>query len=104
MSKIALIRLVNNTDLITEIISTTSDSILIKKPMAVVVIPPQKLAANQGPKVGFLPWLEFSKLDTVNLDRNHVLCIIDPIDEFVTQYRSMVSPIVPSTTPGLIIP
>ena len=91
---IKLIRLLNGEELIAEVVLDTGLKLTVKNPIRIVVMPPKN--NSQAPTVGFAPWMEFSEETEVTLDNSHVLCIMTPIKEFVTQYNSTFS--------GLVLP
>ena len=64
----------------------------IKNPVAIVVIPSKM--DSKTPSVGFAPWAEFSDDKTFRLNYSHILTIMEPIKEFVTQYKATFSGIV----------
>lgn len=104
---IQIIRLLNGEDLLGEVLprSPGSDpsSVTLKNPVRIVVMP-NKLDPKT-PNVGFAPWAEFSDNKTFTLDKAHIVCIMQPIKEFVAQYNNMFSSIVMNPSgPGLIIP
>ncbi len=92
-------------DLIAEVLeyqtSLSVSHVKIKNPLRVVVMPS---AAGQSPNVGFAPWSPFSKETEFKLDMAHVVAIMEPIDEFVQQYKMSVSPIVTPPQGRLILP
>lgn len=97
---IKLVKLLSGEDLIADVYEN-SETIIIKNPVRVVVMPS---AAGQSPNVGFAPWAPFSKDTDFKLDMAHVLAIMEPVGEFVQQYKMTVSPIVTPPQSKLIIP
>jgi hypothetical protein len=97
---IKLVRLLFGDDVIAEVTDETLN-ITLKNPMRVVVIPG---AAGQSPNVGFAPWAPFSKETEIVLDKSNILAIMEPIDEFVQQYKMSFSPIVTPPQSKLILP
>ena len=102
-SNIKIIKLITGEELLAEVTisSPIPTSITMKNPVRIVVMP-NKLDPKT-PNVGFAPWAEFSEDKTFDLDKAHILAIINPIKEFVNQYNTMFGGlVVPSS--NLIIP
>lgn len=97
---IKLVRMLNGDDVIADV-DVNVTRLNMKNPLRVVVMPS---AAGQSPNVGFAPWSPFSKDTDFRLDMAHVLAIMEPIDEFVQQYKMSVSPIVTPPQGRLILP
>jgi len=91
---IKLIRLLNGEELIAELVLDTGLKLTIKNPIRIVVVPSK--GNPQQPTIGFAPWMEFAEEKEVTLDNSHVLCIMTPIKEFITQYNATFS--------GLVLP
>ena len=102
-ANIKIIKLITGEELLAEVTisSPIPTSITMKNPVRIVVMP-NKLDPKT-PNVGFAPWAEFSEDKTFELDKAHILAIINPIKEFVNQYNTMFGGlVVPSS--NLIIP
>ena len=102
-SNIKIIKLITGEELLAEVTisSPIPTSITMKNPVRIVVMP-NKLDPKT-PNVGFAPWAEFSEDKTFELDKAHILAIINPIKEFVNQYNTMFGGlVVPSS--NLILP
>lgn len=97
---IKLVRMLNGDDVIADV-DVNVTRLNMKNPLRVVVMPS---AAGQSPNVGFAPWSPFSKDTDFRLDMAHVVAIMEPIDEFVQQYKLSVSPIVTPPQGRLILP
>lgn len=100
-ANVKLIRLTNGMDLIGEVNPQITDSVTITNPIRVVVMPNK--IDPKTPNVGFAPFAEFSDDKTFELDKSHVLCIMNPINEFVNQYNSMFGGIIQPAS-KLIVP
>lgn len=103
---VKLIRLLNGEELIAEVIEQEgiifANIIRLKNPLRVMIIPSK--STPQNPTVGFAPWVEFTDDKTFELDKSHVLCIMNPVKEFVNQYNATFGGIITPTTSGLILP
>jgi len=99
---VKLIRLLNGEELIAELSDQTSNKITLKNPLRVVIMP-SKTSPNT-PTIGFAPWAEFSSSTKFELDKSHVLCIMEPVKEFINQYNTTFGGIITSTTNGIILP
>ena len=103
VANIKIIKLITGEELLAEVTisSPIPTSITMKNPVRIVVMP-NKLDPKT-PNVGFAPWAEFSEDKSFELDKAHILAIINPIKEFVNQYNTMFGGlVVPSS--NLIIP
>jgi hypothetical protein len=107
-SNIKIIKLITGEELLAEVTisSPIPTSITLKNPVRIVVIPQKpnmQYDPNRAPSIGFAPWAEFSEDKTFELDKAHILAIINPVKEFVNQYNSMFGGlVVPSS--NLILP
>ena len=101
---VKLIRLLNGEELIAEIIDSIVETskLTMKNPLRVMIIPSK--STPQNPTVGFAPWMEFTDDKTFELDKSHVLCIMNPVKEFVNQYNATFGGIITPTSSGLILP
>lgn len=93
-ANVKILKLINGEELLGEILPSVDAICNIKNPVRVIVMPNKM--DPKTPNVGFAPWAEFSDQKTFTLDKSHVLCIIEPIKEFVNQYNSMFG--------GLVVP
>lgn len=93
-ANVKIVRLVNGEELLGEVTFTAPipSGVIIKNPVRVVVMPNK--VDPKTPNVGFAPWAEFSEQKTFEIDKSHVLCIIEPIKEFINQYNTMFGGIV----------
>jgi hypothetical protein len=94
MMQVQIVRLINGEELLGKIMPSGSEIVRIQNPVRVVVMPNK--IDPKVPNVGFAPWAEFSEQKTFDIDKRHVLCIIEPIKEFVNQYNGMFG--------GLVLP
>lgn len=92
--QVQIVRLINGEELLGKIMPSGSDIVRIQNPVRVVVMPNK--IDPKVPNVGFAPWAEFSEQKIFDIDKRHVLCIIEPIKEFVNQYNGMFG--------GLVLP
>lgn len=102
---VKLIRLLNGEELIAELmpdVRSDPPDIVMKNPLRVMVIPSK--STPQNPTVGFAPWVEFSDDKTFTIDKSHVLCIMNPVKEFVNQYNATFGGILTPSTSGIILP
>lgn len=99
---VKLIRLLTGEELVAELLSDNDGEVVIKNPLRIVVIPAK--STPQNPTVGFAPWMEFSEDKKFVLDKSHVLCIMNPVKEFVNQYNQAFGGIITPTSSGIILP
>lgn len=102
---IKIVRMLNGEDLLGDILDkpggSSAKEVWIKNPVRIVVMPNK--IDPKTPNVGFAPWAEFSEDKTFTLDKDHIICIMEPIKEFVKQYNSMFGGIVVPSS-NLILP
>ena len=98
---VKILKLVSGEEILGEVSLTTPvpSGYTIKNPVRIVVMPNK--IDPKTPNVGFAPWAEFTEQRVFELDKSHVLCIIEPIKEFINQYSSMFGGLVLPTT-GII--
>lgn len=93
-ANVKILKLITGEELLGEMLSGGPSVCEIKNPVRIVVMPNKM--DPKTPNVGFAPWAEFSDQKTFIIDKSHILCIIEPIKEFVNQYNSMFG--------GLVLP
>lgn len=99
-TKIKILKLITGEEILGELLDLNF-TVQVKNPVRIVVLPNK--IDPKTPSVGFAPWAEFSDQKTFTLDKNHVLCIIDPINEFINQYNGMFGGLVlPSSSSGIL--
>lgn len=102
--KVKLIKLINGMEILGEVGKYEEYELLlvIRNPVTVVVMPSRN--DPKTPNVGFAPFNQFSDDKEVIVDSQHVLCIMNPIEQFVTQYNSMFSGLLIPDKPSIIVP
>jgi len=94
-ANVKILRLVSGEELLGEVlVNEVVGELMIKNPVRIVVMP-NKLDPKT-PNVGFAPWAEFTDQKSFKLDMSHILCIMEPIKEFINQYNTMFG--------GLVVP
>lgn len=101
--KIKILKLANQDEILAEIVLDAAQVVEIKNPVRIVVMPSRN-PNDPNPSVGFAPWASFSDDKTFQIDKSHILCIMNPIDEFITQYNNMFSAIKIGNSAKLILP
>lgn len=81
-------------ELIAEVTSEGVNTITVKNPLRIVVIPNK--ADPRNPSVGFAPYCEWSKEQEFEISKNLFFFTAEPIPQFVQQYTAQFS--------GLILP
>ena len=93
---VKLIKLKSGHDLVAEVISSEQDNITIKNPLNCVILPSGEFMA--------MPWLEFSKEDTVVLRITDTYIIVD-VSNFVGNiYKEKYGGVTTPQTPKLFTP
>ena len=91
---VKILKLISGEELLAKVLPSSSDIVKLENPVRVVVLPNK--IDPKTPSVGFAPWAEFSDDKIFEIDKSNVLCIINPIKEFINQYNSMFG--------GLVLP
>jgi|TARA_R110000851_G_scaffold15076_1_gene50291 hypothetical protein len=60
------------------------------------------MVSTEPGKIGFIPFMAYAKNNEFVFNRNHVIMIVDPVEELVDQIRSITSGIV-TPSQGIII-
>jgi len=100
MTDIKLLRLVTGEDIIAEATLGTTDWTM-KNPIVVVAMPGP---AGQPPNIGFAPWMPYSKNRTMTVWDNNVICVTEPLEQFVAQYKAINSKLDIPVVNKLILP
>tara|TARA_R110000772_G_scaffold99174_3_gene198898 strand:- start:20566 stop:20916 length:351 start_codon:yes stop_codon:yes gene_type:complete len=80
-------------------IHRTYSQVTIKNVLRIVILPGRDPSA---PSVGLAGWAQFAKDDEITVDRSHIIAIMEPIDQFVEQYRQQFSGLVTPPTQLII--
>jgi hypothetical protein len=103
---IKLVKLITGMDILGEVGKHENDEyghlLIIRNPVSVIVMPNR--TDPKTPSVGFAPFNQFSDDKEVIIDSHHVLCISNPVKEFVSQYSSMFSGLVLPDKSSIIVP
>lgn len=100
-AEVKYIKFINGEEIVTEVVKKDGHLVYIKNPVRLVMMPSK--ADPKTPSIGLAPWAEFSEDREIVLDKQHIIAIMKPIQEFVNQYNSIFGGIVvPSSK--LIIP
>ena len=67
---------------------------VIDRPEEIVITDGFNMVSTEPGKIGFIPFMAYSKDKEFVVSKNHVLMICEPVDELVDQVRSMTSGIV----------
>jgi len=101
MKNIKLLKLITGEEILAEVLNgNLENTVVLKNVLRIVIMPSRDPSA---PTVGLAGWAQFAKDDEVTLDRRHILAIMDPIDQFVDQYRQQFSGLVTPPLTQLII-
>jgi hypothetical protein len=100
--QVQLVRLISGEELLGKIMPSGSEIVKIQNPVRVIVMPNK--IDPKTPNVGFAPWAEFTEDKSFDIDKRHVLCIMNPVKEFINQYNSMFGGLVLPTNSNLLVP
>ena len=93
MSDVKIVRFLGE-DLIAEVVSENNETITLKNPLRIVIIPNK--ADPKNPSVGFAPYCEWTRDEIIEVAKNLFVFAATPIPQFVQQYSAQFS--------GLILP
>lgn len=99
-TSIKLLKLVSGDEVLSEI-SEVGSVVHLINPVKIVVVPTKN--DPRTPQVGFAPWAQFTADTKFTVDKSHILAIMSPIAEMITQYKSIFSPIIQKSS-GLLVP
>jgi hypothetical protein len=100
MANVKLIKLLTGEDLLAEVIEQKEgfeqDNVIqVKNPVRIII---------QNDRAGFIKWAELSPDTEMELDRFHVVAVLNAHKQLVDQYLNLHGKIVPATVSSLIIP
>ena len=100
MANVKLIKLLTGEDLLAEVIEQkaefdTANTVIIRNPVRIIF---------QNDRAGFIKWAELSPDTEMELDRFHVVAVLNAHKAMVDQYLTLHGKIVPATVSSLIIP
>ena len=99
-TEVKLLRFITGEEIITEIIEHSGNDVVIKNPLRILAVP----GKNNQPQVYLVPWSEFTSDKVITLDKSHIIAIMTPVDEFLSNYKRAFSNILTPNPQGLIIP
>lgn len=99
MANVKIIRLIGE-DVLAEVLFSPENILKIKNPVRIVHVP-SKVDPTK-PSIGFAPWAEYSADKEFTIEKSSVVCIMEPIKEFVAQYNTIFSGIITPTTQLII--
>ena len=88
VENLKIIHLLTGQELMAEVVSDTADTLTVKNPVRIVVVPGKTGDASQ-PSVGLAPFMQFSDDKELTLNKACVLTTATPITEFVNQYNTV---------------
>lgn len=86
---IQLVKFTSGEEVLTEVKSLTGSTIKIKRPIRVVIMPPDKNDPQQKPKIGFSAFLPYAEDEEFTLDRKDILLVAKPVEAFIDQYKDI---------------
>lgn len=101
MKDIKLVKFVDGTEVIAEILQNDENLVRLKNPIRIVIMPPDRKGEN--PKVGFAEWLPYVKDKEFEIVKSHVLIVVEPVNVMVDQHKSIFSGISMPIKQDLII-
>lgn len=93
MSDVKLVRFLNGEEVLAVLEEKSvglQTKVVLKNPIRVVIMPSRD---RTQPSIGLAPWIEFSDDKEISVDSSHILAIVNPIKEFVEQYKATTSKI-----------
>lgn len=98
---IKLFQMLTGDLLIGELTNATGEIITIQNPLRVIVLPAQN--NKNTPSIALAPFCEFSDDKEFTFKVEHVIAIMNPVSQFVSQYRQTFGKVL-IPTGGLILP
>jgi hypothetical protein len=86
-TNVTLIKFLGGEEVIAEVLSETDNTLTVKNPVRIVVIPDRMDAKT--PQVGLAPYLQFSETKELTFNRNLVVTTAVPLTDFLNQYNSL---------------
>ena len=105
MADIKLLKMITGEELLAEVtFQTTDGTLLVKNATKIVLMPPRNPSQDRSPSIGLAPWIEFAENDTFYLDKSKVLAIMDPIPQFVQEFKRFHSKLITPPIQKIIVP
>ena len=103
--EIKLLKLLSGEDVLAEILQHTDGrSYLLRNPTKIIMLPPRNPNIDRNPSIGLAPWAEFAADKEIYIDKSHIVTIMNPIPEFVEQYRKIHSKIITPPIQKIVLP
>lgn len=103
---VKLVRMITGEELIAEIMPSSDTEVKMRNPVRIVVIPQDPRMQhdpNRKEQIGLAPWAHFTEDRIFTVDKSHVVCIMNPIKDFINQYNTMFGGIVMPNS-SLLVP
>lgn len=77
----------------------------LKEAVLINAIPSEMMGGQKGQTfVSFSPFVVGSKVDTIEIDKGHTICVVEPDKQMLEAYKKMFSPIEQPPEKGLVLP
>lgn len=97
-----LFRLLSGEEVIAVVASENKESVSLKNPLRIVMIPGGSQQAQ--PQIGMMPLTNFSDDEVFAIDWNFVVFRAKPISNLANEYTRATSKLITPAVPGLIMP
>lgn len=99
---IKLLKLLNGEEIITKYNGlNTGGAHMIEDPVRIIVVP---TSDPNNPRIALAKWAQFSSDTKFTLETFHVVAIMEPVMEFITEYQKTFSAVALPPQSKLIIP
>jgi mRNA degradation ribonuclease J1/J2 len=86
---------------------TSGEEILCNKqetPTSYILLNPTVIIPTQGKNIGLAPWLPYAKNERIELEKQFVVFITEPVEALAQQYNEIHSNIILPPIKGIVIP
>ncbi len=106
MTDVKLLKMITGEEILAEVtFNTDGDApLLVKNATKIVLMPPRNPSQDRSPAIGLAPWIEFAENDTFYLDKSKVLAIMDPIPQFIQEFKRIHSKLITPPIQKIIVP
>jgi len=99
MQQVKIIRMITGEDIIGKVLDKTPETTKIKQ--AFVILPTQS-APGKPVQLMLTPYIPYAESDTIEINSDKVVTIVDPKSEILNSYQQNTSSILTASNSGLI--
>ena len=98
---IKLIKFANGEEIIAEVLDDAVTFLKITNAIRIMIMPPN--GPGGKPAIGFSMWVDYVQDKTYQIAKSHILFYQDPLNDLVTEYKSVFSRVAMPKKPAIII-